>query len=147
MNKFHFSLDRVLDWRRTRCRMEEGTLEALYATVRDIEARQTEQDTQCTTAEEALLREPAVTGRQLAELDAFQRFSAIERYRLEHQRMKCVQRVTEQSLVVADHQRKVRLLEQLRERRLAAWNKDLGREIDRDADEAYLAKWRPVAPK
>ena len=37
--------------------------------------------------------------------------------------------------------REVRLLEKLKERRLRTWQEELGREIDREADEAYLAKW------
>jgi flagellar export protein FliJ len=147
MKAFHFPLDRVLHWRRTHCRIEESRLEQLHGEVHDIEARQTKQNGQRMAAELALLKEPVITGLQLAELDAFQRFSILEQDRLEHQRLECVQHVTDQIKAVAANRRKVRLLEQLREKNLTAWNAELGRGIDAEADEVFLAKWKPGAGK
>jgi hypothetical protein len=35
----------------------------------------------------------------------------------------------------------VKLLEKIKQERLDGWTADLGREIDQQADEAFLAKW------
>jgi flagellar export protein FliJ len=144
MKKFHFPLDRVMDWRRTQTRIEEAKLERLHREIRGIQARQAELDGQRTESEKALHGAASVTGLQLAELDAFQRFSVAENARLERQRTECGQRVAAQIQLVAEKRRDVRLLERLKEQRLKTWNSELGREIDAQADETYLAKWKPV---
>jgi hypothetical protein len=125
--------------------MEEAKLEQLYGEIRGLEARRAELDAERTKSEQDLLAAASVTGLQLAELDAFQRFSAAERGRLERQRVECGQRIAAQIQVVAAKRRDIRLLERLKEDRLNAWNADLVREIDAQADETYLAKWKPGA--
>ncbi len=101
----HFPLDRVMDWRRTRARMDEAKLEQLYAEIRGIEARQAELNGERTESEKALLDAPSVTGLQLAELDAFQRFTVAEQGRLERRRVECGQRVAAQIQMVAAKRR------------------------------------------
>lgn len=147
MKKIHFPLDRVMDWRRTQARMEEAKLERLYGEIRGLDARRAKLDVERTKAERALLAAPSVTGLQLAELDAFQRFSVAEQGRLERQQVECGQRIAAQIQVVAAKRRDVRLLERFKDERLKAWNSELGREIDAQADETYLAKWKPGAFK
>ena len=147
MKKFHFPLARVMDWRRTQTRMEEAKLEQLYGEIRGLDARRAELNAERTRSELALLAAPSVTGLQLAELDAFQRFSVAEQGRLERQQLDCRQRIAATIQVVAAKRRDVRLLERLKDERLKAWNSELGREIDAQADETYLAKWKPGAFK
>ncbi len=125
-------------------RIEETKLEQLHGEIRGIEARQAELNGQRTESEKALLDAPSVTGLQLAELDVFQRFSIAENARLERRRVECGQRIAAQIQLVAEKRRDVRLLERLKEQRLKTWNTELGREIDAQADEAHLAKWKPV---
>src|SRR5260370_35034472 len=135
MKKFAFPLDRVLDWPRTQARIEESKLERLHAESRAIDARRAALDQERRTSEQATLSGSAITGYELAALDAFQRFTLAERARLEHALTGCRQRVAAQTGVVTAKHREVRLLERLRKQRLGIWKVQQSREIDAQADE------------
>jgi hypothetical protein len=141
MKKFNFPLDRALEWRQGQARIEEGKLEQLYSEMRGIEARQAAAAAACTESQRRLLNSSTTTGLELEALDTFRRFTAAEHIRLESQRIACRPKIAAQLKAVTGKRRDVRLLERLRERRLAVWNIELYREIDAQADESYLAKW------
>ena len=141
MKKFHFPLDRVMDWRETQARVEESKLEALYAELRAIDAAARGLDQEREAAEEKVAARGA-SGFDLARLGDFRRFSIAERTRLEQRRADCSRRIAAQIEAVAASRRGVRLLERLKQQKLTAWNQELSREIDARADETYLAKWK-----
>ncbi|HWZ29756.1 MAG TPA: hypothetical protein VNX18_00380 [Bryobacteraceae bacterium] len=141
MKKFSFPLGRVLDWRETQAIIEESKLERLYAELRVIDANEAALIRQRDESNRALLAAPATTGADLAALDTFRRFTAAEHVRLEQRRVDCSKRIAAQIQTLALKRREVRLLERLKARRFAAWNQEFNREIDAQADEAYLAKW------
>jgi flagellar export protein FliJ len=141
MKKFHFPLDRALDWRRTQARIEESKLERLYAALRTIDARDAAFHDQRAQSETALLSAGGATGQELAALDAFQRHVRAEQARLKQARQECGKQIAAQIEAVTRKRRDVKLIENLKQRRLDGWTAELGREIDRDADEAFLAKW------
>jgi flagellar export protein FliJ len=141
MKKFRFPLSRVMDWRRTQARIEESKLERLFTELREIDARVTELNEERTGSEMALIAAPSNTGADLAALGAFQRFAIVEQGRLAVKRAECAQRIAAQTQAVVARRRDVRLIEKLKERRLETWRADFGREIDAQAEEAYLAKW------
>lgn len=140
MKKFTFPLGRVADWRQTQARIEESKLETLYAELRAIDAAEHSLNQERDAAEKNVAARGAI-GADLARLGEFRRFTAAERTRLEGLRADCSRRVSKQIEVVAAKRRDVRLLERLRHQKLTAWNRDLNREIDAAADEAFLAKW------
>jgi hypothetical protein len=142
MRKFSFPLDRVMDWRRTQARVQEAKLEQLHAEAGGIDARRAAVSQQRSESEQAVASVQAITGAELAALDAFRRFAAAENVRLERQRLECQQRVDAQIQLVAGKRRDVRLLERLRTRRLQAWKTGLDREIEIEAHEAHLVKWK-----
>ena len=144
MKKFTFPLHRALEWRRTQAHVEEAKLERLYAEIRGFDARQAALGEQRAEAEKAVLAGASSTGAELEALDTFQRFTAAEQVRLEGQRVECRQRIAVQIDVVAAKRRDVRLLERLKERRLKQWISELDREVDAQAEEAFLAKWNAV---
>lgn len=139
MKKFHFPLGRVIDWRQTQARLEESKLEALYAEQREIDLRRAAVNRERETAERAVVARGA-SGVDLERLAEFHRFSIAENTRLEKLRADCSQRIAKQIQVVAAKRRDVRLLERLKQQKLIAWNHELAREIDAQADEAYLAR-------
>ena len=141
MKKFNFPLGRVMDWRRTLAQVEELKLERLYAELRGIDAREVAIREERTRSEKAVAAAPVTTGFELATLDAFRRFTILECTRLEKLRAECAQRIAAQIQVVAQKRRDLRLLERFKDQRLQAWRHDLARELDAQADEAYLAKW------
>jgi flagellar export protein FliJ len=141
MKKFTFPLSRVSDWKHAQARSEEIKLGRLLAELRAIGAREALLKRERGEAERALLAVPVASGFELAALDAFQRYTEAERIRIAHARADCARRIAAQLEVVNGKRREVRLIENLKERRLKTWQAELGREIDREADEAYLAKW------
>jgi flagellar export protein FliJ len=140
VKKFNFPLGRVIDWRETQARVEESKLETLYAELRSIDSQQHALDREREAAEKTVAARGA-TGTELARLGEFRRFTIIERTRLEQLRGEVSRKIAAQIQVVAAKRRDVRLLERLKQQKLIAWHRELGRELDAQADEAYLAKW------
>jgi hypothetical protein len=141
MKRFTFRLDRVLDWRNTQARIEESKLERLYMARRAIDAREAGLDAARARSETALLAGGKAMGQELAALDAFRRHVIAERSRLQQARRECGKQIAAQMLLVIAKRRDVKLLEKIKQQRLDGWTADLGREIDQQADEAFLAKW------
>jgi hypothetical protein len=82
-------------------------------------------------------------GVELEALDRFRRHADVEDLRLQRKRAECEQRMIAQTKVVTAKEREVKVLEHLREKRLTAWTAELDREIEQQASEAFLARWRP----
>ncbi len=138
MKKFRFPLARVKDWRETQARIEESKLEALYAELRAIDSKEAALMRQKSDAERSVLS--GASGEDLEALSSFRRFAVEEHTRLEKLRGDCSRRVAAQTQLVASKRRDVRLLERLREQRHQAWTRELHKELDAQADEAYLSK-------
>jgi hypothetical protein len=141
MKRFSFPLGRVMDWRETLARIEESKLENLYAELRAIDARIAAVLEERAQSQKMVLAAPAVSGTELAALDAFRRFSVLEHMRLDRQRADSSRRVAAQIQIVALKRRDVRLLERLKQQRLIAWQAGFNREIDSQAEESHLARW------
>ena len=52
----------------------------------------------------------------------------------------CRERIRHQTSITADRRREARLLERLKERRLATWQSAYDRELQEQAEEAHLAR-------
>jgi flagellar biosynthesis chaperone FliJ len=141
MKKFQFPLGRVMDFRRMQARMEEVKLEGLYAELRALDTREAALMQQKAQSEKALRAAKSVTGFDLELFATFRDAMTLEQHRLEKARADCRKRIDAQLVVVTMKQRDVRLLEHLKEKRFDKWEKEMFKEIDRQADEAYLAKW------
>lgn len=139
MKKFEFPLDRVLDWRRTQARLEESKLERLRADLHAIELQLAEAARSRQECVRELITAKSVTGMELAALDDFRKASLVECAKLKESASQAEKRVAEQLGVVAGKRRDVKLLENLRTRKLEAWKLELGREIEREAGELFLA--------
>ncbi len=146
MKKFEFPLDRVLDWRRTQARLEESKLERLRADLRAIESQLADAVRVREESARELITAKSVTGMELAALDDFRQASATECAKLAQASAEAVKRVTDQLVVVTAKRRDVKLLENLRTRRLDAWNSELNREIELEAGELFLAHLGRQAP-
>lgn len=141
MKKFAFPLGRVMDFRRMQARLEEIKLEALYAEMRAFETREAALIQQNAQSEKTLRAAPSVTGFDLELFASFREAMALEHNRLQKARADCRKRIDAQLAVLAVKRRKVRLLEKLKEKRFEKWEKEMFKEIDQQAEEAYLAKW------
>jgi flagellar export protein FliJ len=133
----------VLSWRRTELRSEEARLGPLVAERARLEAADVDLGRAHAHAQEDLLASGPVNG---AELEALAQY----RVRLERQKIavaqkaqQCRERIAAQQGRIIEAQRRARLLEKLRERRLEEWRNTGDREMENFAGEAFLARWRP----
>jgi flagellar export protein FliJ len=141
VKKFAFQLGRVMDFRRMQARLEEAKLENLYAGLRAIDAREVMLIRQRAESEKALKSARSVTG---FELELFSRYGVAmkeEQKRMDKTRAECRKRIDQQLAVLMVKRREVKLLETLKEQKFETWEKEMFKEIDQQAEEAYLAKW------
>jgi flagellar export protein FliJ len=141
MKKFAFPLDRVLDFRRMQSRVEEIKLESLYAELRATDTREAALIAQKAQSEKALRTEKSVSGFDLELFATFREAMAIEHNRLQQARADCGKRIDVQLAVLVVKRREVKLLEKLKAQRFEKWENEMFKEIDQQAEEAYLAKW------
>jgi flagellar FliJ protein len=142
VKRFVFRLESVLRWRRSLFEQEQNRLHALVAERDAILLRLKDLEELRQRAEQALLEAPAVTGSELAALEAYRRRLNLERARKQQELADCEARIEAQRQRVLEAQRRVRLLERLRERRFSEWEAELNRELEALAAESYLARWK-----
>lgn len=141
MKKFHFPLDRVLDWRRTQVRMEQIKLERMLAELRQLELQAASVLGEREAAQRAVVQSSSSLGSELQAFSSFRSASAKRSAALERDRSASLERVSAQREVLSRKERDVRLLEKLREDRLRQWVQEQDREIDQQAAESHLAQW------
>lgn len=142
MEKFKFSLERVLSWRRLEARLAENELQRLNAELAALIANATRIAAEREQAAIELISARNATGAALAHLGAYERAAAAEIGRLKLQRSALQGKVEAQLKVVSDRARAVRLLEKLKEQRLKTWQFESNREIEQLAAEAHLFSLR-----
>jgi flagellar export protein FliJ len=140
MQRFQFRLASVLGWRALELEREESKLEALFAERNRREAELASLGEQEREAERVLSLD-SVDGQALSALDAHRAGLHRAAGRLRAARTECDQRIAAQRIRVAEGERKVKLLERLKERRLAEWQIRTDRELEALASETSLAKW------
>jgi flagellar export protein FliJ len=141
MKKFHFPLDRVLDWRRTQVRMEKIKLERMLAELRQLEAQAASVLGEREAAQRAVVQSSSSLGSELQAFSSYRAASAKRSAALERDRSGALERVKAQRAVISLKERDVRLLEKLREDRLRQWVLEQDREIDQQAAESHLGRW------
>lgn len=145
MSGFRFNLDRILNWRRKQCQLEEMRLAASRASLADVERGIT-----------GLREERLGIGRELSARLSPAPFelNSLGPYYLRAKRQEleltvaCTQKQTEvqsQLAVVRVADRGVRLLEKLRQRRLEEFTYAHDRDLETLAAEAFLSKWSRTA--
>jgi flagellar biosynthesis chaperone FliJ len=140
MRRFRFRLDSVLGWRVIELELEETKLERLFAERHSISAELLQIEDRRRAAA-AVIAAKTLDGQQLSALDEHRRYLAREVERLLGKRSDCEKRILAQQQRVIEAERRLRLLERLKERRLGEWTHDFNRELEELASEAFLAKW------
>jgi flagellar export protein FliJ len=142
VKRFTFPLGRVMEFRRTQARLEEGKLEALYAGLRALDAREAVLIRQRMESEKTLKFAKSVTGFELELFGSYGLALKEEQKRMDKTRTECRKRIDAQLAVVMVKRREVKLLEKLKEQKFEKWEKEMFKEIDQQAEDAYLAKWK-----
>ncbi len=139
MKRFEFRLQSVLDWRAHQLDLEKSRLQTLLAELAALDAALDRIAAETREGE----REAMASGdaQELAALGPFRDHQARERGRVLSRRSDCERRVREQRESVLEAERGVRLLEHLRDRKLADWNAEAAKELEGVAAESFLSRW------
>jgi hypothetical protein len=141
MQRFQFRLERVLEWRRKQCRMEENRLAACFGLVQAAERKIEQLKAERTAIDRELLTRYAIPAADLLNLGLYRLRANQQETELAEERRQRVLSASEQCARVQRAQRNVKLLEKLKERRLEEHAVLAGRELEAVAAEAYLARW------
>lgn len=141
MNKFHFPLQKVLEWRRTQLDVEEGKFRQRGEAVAAVDRARAELEAEAVHTECEVRGWDSVGGADLRALDEYRKHVRAEEARLAAERAERARALAAQQAAMLEARRRFRLLERLKDRRLAEWRTACDRELDEIAAESYLAQW------
>jgi flagellar biosynthesis chaperone FliJ len=141
MKEFRFRLDRVLEWRRKKYRMEETRLAACVALVHATERKIEQLRAERASIERELLQRRAIPATDFINLGRYRLRAGKEEIGLAEERRCHLLAAAEQRARVQQAQQRVKLLEKMRERRLEEHTAAVSRELENLAAEAFLARW------
>jgi hypothetical protein len=142
MNSFRFPLQKVLDWRRTQLELEDLRFRQQSAAMADLDRASARLNASGSTAERQVRIWNPLAGGELAALGSFRLHVKLKETELAVPRAECRKELGRRESVMLEARRRLRLLERLRERRLAEWCEARDKELEDLASEAYLAKWK-----
>jgi flagellar export protein FliJ len=146
MKPFRFALQRVLEFRATRVEAEEQKLTALQEELAGLERTVEQLEQSREQSARALATAGQVRGEELWALTHFCTRLDRERVELDQKSSDCARKLVWQQKRYTQARREHRLLEKLRERQLAEWKREAGREMEKVAGELYLARWKVDQP-
>jgi hypothetical protein len=141
MKSFQFPLDKALKWRRIELELEEARYKQQSAELADIDRRRAEVEASRIRAEIQVREWNPVAATELTALGAFRLRVKSEEADLARRRAVCAAKLADQQKQMLEARRRCRLLERLKERRLAEWKSACDREIEEIAAESYIARW------
>ena len=145
MTRFRFRLERVLAWRRTQLEIAEAAFQGQNAVAAELDRARAALDAAGIRAEMTVRQWDRVTGGDLAALDAFRTDLQRRQTALDAQRRAAREQLEARRSAMLEARRRCRLLERLKERRLAEWNAAVEREIEQLAGEMGVSSRRLAA--
>lgn len=142
MKKFSFPLQSLLDWRVAQADIEKAKLRGIFLERRTIEANREAVRTAGVTARGELYGRTSITGGELAALASYQASLVREGRILEKRSRDCDARAEAQRQCLLGAERARRLIERFKERRLEDWTYEMNRELESNAADCYLAKFK-----
>jgi flagellar export protein FliJ len=141
MQRFQFRLDRVLEFRRHQCTIEEGRLGVCLLQVQAVERKMEQLQAERTAIDHELLTRSGIPAADFLNLGRYRLRAAKEEAELVEERRRKLQAVTEQRTKVQKAQQRVKLLEKMRTRRLEEYTVEASRELEEAAAESYMVRW------
>jgi len=142
MQKFHFPLAHVRDFRVRQLEMEQAILEALHRERRALADEWSRLEEETAETRNALMVTVAADAQDLAASDLYLRHLEVVKKRHAARLADWQVRAAKQQQAVVEARRRVRLLEKLEERKLKEWQLAADREQENLASELYLAGWK-----
>ncbi len=141
MNTFRFPLQKVLDWRKTELELEELRFKQATAALADLDRARAEWEAEGVKAELQVREWSPLEGRYLAALGNFRSYVKRREKEIARRRVECQKDMEARRKAMLEARRRCRLLERLKDRRLAEWQAGFDRELGATAAEAYLARF------
>jgi flagellar export protein FliJ len=141
MTVFRFSLERVLSWRAKQLEVEEARYRQCLAQVAALDHARAEMEAAGIQAELQVRGWSPLTGNDLRALAGFRTRIREKEAEIAKKRSESAQAAEAQRKIMLVAQRRCRLLERLKEKRLAEWQAAADRELEALANEAFLARW------
>ena len=147
MKSFAFPLEKALDWRRLQLELEEVRYKQQIGTIAGLDRERAEVEASGIRTEvEVREWRPIVSGDLMA-LGDYRLFVKARESEIARQRFEATRKLAEQQQVMLEARRRCRLLERLKERRLAEWTAGRDHELEEIAAESYLARWSRREPR
>lgn len=140
MKRFVFSYERVRRFREQQAEIEEARLAALYGERDRLESEQRALTAERAAAEWTVLGARQLSGAEFATLAQYRVASDIRRGRIAEKQDDVRRRVAVQLAVVTEARRRVKLLDHLKDKALAEWQRAADHEIETTAADLHLAK-------
>jgi flagellar export protein FliJ len=137
LKAFHFTLERVLEWRAAQLLVEEARLRPLSELVAAIQLTITTLEQE----EDKARHGTYVDGWELKALEAYCGQTAKQKQALRARLVEAQKQLIAQREKLLVARREHRLIEKLRERRVTEWVAESNKEVEQNASESYLARF------
>jgi flagellar biosynthesis chaperone FliJ len=141
MQTFRFRLDRVLEWYRYQYELEERRLTVCLAALADSQKAIALLQAERLSVERDVVSRTAIPSRDFVALGLYRLRAKQRELELNAARDRCQGAVDGQRAKLRAAQRRLRLLEKLRERRVAEYVYAEARELEELASDAFFCKW------
>lgn len=141
MTTFHFRLQRVLDFRRMQFQIAESECQRAGAKLCAIQAQQAALAAKKSETRKAFARLPEVAGQDLAALPGWYQWTVKTSEYLSRAERTAAEELQKRRGALVEAQRKVRLLEKLRDKREAGWQEEFDREIEELAADSTNSRY------
>jgi flagellar export protein FliJ len=141
MQTFRFRLARVLEWYTRQYELEERCLTACLAALADAKAAIASLLAEHLSVEREMLSRKSIPANEFAALGLYRLGVKKRGVELDGVRERCQADVEAQRLKLRAAERRLRLVEKLRERRLAEYTYAESRELEELASDAFFSKW------
>jgi flagellar protein FliJ len=141
MKSFRFPLQRVLEWRQAQLELEESNYRRQMEIVAGLERHVAELEASEVAAERLVRAWNPVNGAELEALGSFRKHVKAQEREMQVPCAEARKRLAAQQQLMLEARRRVRLLEKLKERRLAEWRAAADKELEETASESFLARW------
>jgi hypothetical protein len=141
MKSFQFPLDKALHWRRTQLELAEVRLQQQLAVLAGLDRARVELGALARRTEVEVRGFRPLGGSDLGALGSFRLLVKVQDRQLSARRVECEKELALRQTAMREARSRCRLLERLRERRQAEWQKECDRELEELASDSYLAQW------
>jgi flagellar export protein FliJ len=139
--QFRFSLEKVLRWRSVELTSQEAKLKALVQEQLHLQTQLAEVSAERSKLISSLGSMPDLRGDDFRTLTACGLRLRRNAENLAQQLLRCGRDLARQRKSYSEAKRRVRLLEELRDRRLREWKYEEAAQLEELASESFLANW------